>query len=487
MGVLSGIDKNIKVFDFFEELSNIPRGSGNIDAVSDYLVDFAKKRNLEYVQEDCKNVIIRKPATPGYEHIAPVMLQSHIDMVCEKNDDKEHDFLKDPLKLIIKDDYIYADKTTLGADNGVGVAYMLAVLDDKTLKAPMVEAIFTVDEETTMLGAYMLEPEHIKSKYMINIDSDEEGVILQGCAGGCSSLFTINASSIDAPKNTKPMRLAVTGLKGGHSGGEIDKNRGNSNLLMGRLLNVLRENNIEFYIAEINGGKKNNVIPRECICLIAIEAAKTELAKSVLSKYAQVIKQQLKGIDDNFVFTADEAAALKKCFDEKSTNQILDIILLAGNGVMQMSLDMPGLVETSSNLGVINTDKDKVLFSILSRSSIESALMDIVSKHKALSRLVGCDYENEKFYPGWRFNPDSKLAKISANVYKKMYKKAPRIEAIHAGVECGIILKKAPELDIISLGANLYDIHTPDEHMSISSVIRTYHYITGILEAMKDI
>lgn len=486
MGVLNSYDKNGKVFEIFEQISQIPRGSGEEKQISDFLVKFAKDRNLEYIQDEYNNVIIKKKASDGYENIAPVILQGHIDMVEEKNEGVDHDFKKDPLKLKVDGDIVSAEGTTLGGDNGIGVAYALSILDDDSLSHPAIEAVFTTEEETTMNGAEMLDASPLNAKYMINIDAEEEGVILMGSAGGASSMFTLPVKRKEDENFDKGLKIMIKGLKGGHSGMEIDQNRGNSNILMGRILDDLR-NASSFLIIGINGGKSDNAITRETVSEIAIKGEDLEKIKSEIMNSKEIIKKELKNIDDDFTVEIEEISLSSVPMDKKSTNSIIDILLVSPDGVQKMSVDMKGLVETSSNIGAVETDDENVYVKLLVRSSVDSAVVYLLKKFKAVARLTGAEFWHENPFPGWRFDPSSKLSKVAIKTHRRLFNEEPRVEAIHAGLECGILQNKLPELDIISIGPNITGAHSPEEQFSISSVQKMYEFLIGILEDMRNL
>lgn len=478
-----------EVFRYFEEISNIPRKSGDTKRISDYLVDFAKEHKLDFIQEACGNVIIRKPATSGYEHIGTVMLQGHMDMVCEKNNNIDHNFDTDPIELVIKDDYIYANNTTLGADNGVALAFGLAILADDNIKHPRLEAVFTVDEETTMLGANELAVQNLDAMYMINLDTENEDELLLSCAGGAKSLLKLPIEYTMLHGNSLNAIIKVRGLKGGHSGMDADKNRGNANVIMGRVLYEIN-GRVNFEMISINGGAKNNAIPRECDTSIVINEKNKADLEDIVRIVENVVKKELNGIDDDFRLEIEYTDKhIDRVLSTISKQKIIDLLMIYSSGVTQMSLDIKGLVETSNNLGVIVTDEKNALvtFNCAIRSSIDSQVQYIIKKHEAIANLSGATIVIESIYPGWKYNKNSRLRKLFADTYRQMYDKDMKLEAIHAGLECGIISKKMPDLDIISFGPNMYDIHTPNEHLSISSTKRTYEYLLKGLENMINI
>ncbi len=475
----------IDVFKYFEKLTQIPRGSGNEKEVSDYLVTFAKEHQLEYVQDSALNVVIRKKATPGFESSPAVVLQGHMDMVCEKNKEVEHDFNKDPLKLRIIDDMIYATDTTLGADNGIAVAMGLAILASDEYQHPDIELLVTTSEETGMDGAIALEPENLKGRILINIDSEEEGTLLVSCAGGRTAKTSIPAVLEAADANLVPYVVKIRGLKGGHSGMEIDKERGNSNKLMGRILmSILTET--DFRLSSLNGGSKHNAIPRETDAVILVRADDKALVENKISECEKMFKTELRTSDPDVrveleVLPDHPTEMLSK---ESTTNAVNYLYLLI-NGVTSMSMDIKGLVESSLNLGVIETLKDCIEFISSIRSSVRSLKDELTTRLVVTAKLNGGSVVTESDYPEWAYNPDSKIRTVFEDVYEKIYNKKPHITAIHAGLECGLFAEKFEQLDSISFGPNIYDVHTPNEHMSISSVQRMWEYLLEVLKNIK--
>ncbi len=486
--IMTDVLKNIQpveVFKYFEKLTQMPRGSGNEKGVSDYLVAFAKEHQLEYVQDPALNVIIRKKATPGLENSPAVVLQGHMDMVCEKNKDIEHDFTKDPLKLRIIDDMVYATDTTLGADNGIAVAMGLAILASDEYQHPPIELLVTTSEETGMDGAIALEPENLKGRILINIDSEEEGTLLVSCAGGCTAKTTIPAVLEATDAKLVPYLIKIRGLKGGHSGMEIDKERGNSNKLMGRILmSILSE--VDFRLSSLNGGSKHNAIPRESDAVILVRADDKTLVEKKISECEKMFKTELRTADPDvrveFEVLPDHP---KEMLSKESTINAVNYLYLLINGVTSMSMDIKGLVESSLNLGVITTLKDSIEFISSIRSSVRSLKNELTNRLVVTAKLNGGSVVTESDYPEWSYNPDSKIRTVFENVYEKMFKKKLQITAIHAGLECGIFAEKFERFDAISFGPNIYDVHTPNEHMSISSVQRMWEYLLEVLKNIK--
>lgn len=472
------------VFQYFEEISNIPRGSGNEKGISDYLLNFGKELGLESIQDEALNVIIKKPGTAGYENAPTVIIQGHMDMVCEKNNGVEHDFEKDPLKLRIVDDYIYATDTTLGADNGIAVAYAMAILASNDIPHPPIEVLLTTDEETGMSGAMAIKKENLQGKILINLDNEEEGYLLVSCAGGVRSTATLKIDDQDIT-NKKLIKINISGLKGGHSGMDIIKERGNSNKILGRVLKgLLRE--VKFNLVSLNGGSKNNAIPREAEAVIAVNSNDENAAIEVIKNWNHIIENELRAQDPGLKIEVSVAdIKVRKEFTDESTKKVVDLLYIYPNGINTKSTEIEGLVESSTNLGVLTTKEGVVEFDSAIRSSIPSLKEEIVLRSKTIVELFGGKFETTSDYPGWEYDPDSKVRDICQKVHKDMYGKEAKIVAIHAGVECGLFNEKLGNLDMISFGPNLYDVHTPDEHMSISSVKNCYEYLLGILKEIK--
>lgn len=475
-----------EVFKYFEELTQIPRGSGNEKEVSDYLVAFAKEHNLEVIQDKALNVIIKKKATQGYENSPSVIIQGHMDIVCEKNGDTEHDFEKDPLKLRVIDDMVYATGTTLGSDNGIAVAMGLAILASKEIAHPAIELVCTTEEETGMDGAASLDPKNVDGKILINIDSEEEGTFLVSCAGGLTAKTVIPVVLEAADKNLVTYSLRIRGLKGGHSGMEINKGRANSNKLMGRILMELNSL-VDFKIASINGGSKHNAIPREMDVVVLIKAEDKAKVQEKLTELENTFKNEFRTPDPAIRIEFEEMVSeIAKVFSTQTQNNVINYLYLVQDGINSMSMDIKGLVESSLNLGVVTTRENEVEFISAVRSSVRSLKMEVFSRIAALAEIVGGKVSTESNYPEWAYNPDSKIRTIFEETYRKINGKDAKIDAIHAGLECGLFGEKFNgELDMISFGPNLYDVHTPDEHMSISSVKRSWELLLEALKAIK--
>jgi len=473
-----------KVFRYFEELTRIPRGSGNEKEVSDYLVKFARERGLEVIQEECLNVIIKKPGTKGYENAPTVILQGHMDMVCEKYADVDHDFNKDPIPLVIDGDFIKTKGTTLGADNGIAVAMAMAILDSDDISHPPLEVLITVDEETGMVGALNVNPENLKGKMLINLDSEEEGKFLTSCAGGIDSVITLPIDWKDSMDNYKAYKIRIKGLFGGHSGAEIDKCRANANKLMGRLLNTLYRN-MDLYLSDLKGGAKINAIPRDSEAVILMNPEHISSFEKIIEDYKAIFSNEYKTADPNIRVEIESVENPKRAFSKETTDKAIKLLMLIPNGVHSMSADIDGLVESSSNLGVVTTDNENVTFNTSIRSSVRTIRYAIQERIEALVEILGVNNVFKSGYPEWEYNPDSKIREICVESYEKLYGKKPEITAIHAGLECGMFKERLGELDMISLGPDMRNVHTPEEALSISSTKRTYELLVEILKNIK--
>ncbi|HYE82951.1 MAG TPA: aminoacyl-histidine dipeptidase [Clostridia bacterium] len=474
-----------EVFRYFEEISAIPRGSGNEKQISDYLVGFAGEHELEVIQDEALNIIIKKPASEGYENAPVVILQGHMDMVCEKNKGTVHDFDKDPIKLRVVDDMIYAYGTTLGADDGIAMAYALALLASKDLPHPGLEVLITSDEENTMSGAPALDAGKLKGKLLINLDSEEEGRFLVSSAGGLKAKMIIPVKWEMAPQKLTAFRLGIGGLKGGHSGVEIDKGRGNANKLMGRLLkNIGKE--CELHIAEINGGLKSNAIPREAEVLLLTDSGNRVKLEAAIKEQELVFRNELRTADPDIHINFENAAdKVEKVFSKETADRVIASLVLLPNSIQTMSMEIAGLVESSTNLGVVNTTENEIWIINEIRSSVRSLKRNIFNQVETLAGVIGSSVTVESDYPEWEYNPDSKLRPLFTKVYKEKYNTEPEIVAIHAGLECGVFMNKIEGLDAISLGPDMHDVHTPNEHLCISSTERVYELLLAALKDMK--
>lgn len=464
---------------YFNETTKIPHGSRNEKALSDYVVEFAKAHNLKYVQDHVWNVIVYKDATEGYEDAAPLILQAHLDMVCEKNKDSNHDFEKDPLKLIVKDGILTADGTTLGADDCTGVAYMLAILEDESLPHPALECIFTTMEEIGLLGAMELDPANIHGHRMISLDGGGENCTMLTSAGGCRVDLI---KQIEWEDNQDACyNIAVRGLLGGHSGGEIHKEKGNANHLMGRIVKELMIAGVELQLVSFSGGLKENAIPRESDVVFASKTSYDEIRK-LIDAIEKDIKEELEFSDAGFRIELSEAASEKKmtlaCSDD-----VIDYVYFMPNGFQHRSMAIEGLTLTSLNLGVVASDEKEILLRTSIRSALESGIEHLVRVLSSLAKRMGFEIQVSARYPGWNYSKVSPMRDIFAEVVKEIYGTELNLIAAHGGCECGVFKGLVPDMDIISVGPKSAYIHTPDEQLDLASFDRAYHLLCSIVSA----
>lgn len=475
-----------QVFYYFEEISRIPHGSGNMKAISDYCAEFARKHQLEYYQDEAMNVVIKKPASKGYETLPALMIQGHMDMVCEKNSDTNFDFDKDGLKLVVENGYVHADNTTLGGDDGIAVAMCLAILEDNQLAHPDLEIVLTTEEETGMDGAIYLHTDDLKSRYLLNLDSEDEGHILSGSAGGLKvrAILPVEFTSMEGYCTN----IRITGLKGGHSGMEIQRYRANANVLMGRLLLRLHKF-LNFGINQAGGGLKDNAIPREAFLRLVLRPEDMERFTELFEGFCGEIQHEFTANDPDISFEIDNKKVLETydVLNPPSMEKFIYLLFNSPNGIQTMSPTLKELPESSLNLGIIKCNGDSMEFCWSVRSSVKSLKELIADKLQYTTELMGGAFIVEGNYPEWEYRPHSKFRSLLMDVYEEMYSKPAIVETIHAGVECGIFAEKIPGIDIVSIGPDMEDIHTPKERLSIESVRRTYAYVCRILEKFKDI
>ena len=470
-----------RVFYYFEELCKIPHGSGNTKQISDYLVSFAKEHGLEYVQDEMNNVVIYKPATEGYEDAPAVILQGHMDMVCEKRPDVDHDFTKDPLNISVKDGYVTANGTTLGGDDGIAVAYGLALLESTELAHPALEVLITVDEEIGLLGAEGFDCSALKGKRLINLDSEAEGSLWISCAGGLSGISTIPVQRVEAEDQEAAVKS--TGLMGGHSGAEIDKKRANANVLMGRFLYTLQKE-AAYEIISLAGGQKDNAITREADAELLVEDVNA--VKACAEKVQKGFREEYAGTDEGITIEiTDLGASSARVLHPTSREKVLFFLMEVPFGIQKMSGSIDGLVETSTNIGIVKLGEDEFLGSSSVRSSVEAAGAALSDKICYLTEFLGGDYTVQGAYPAWEYRKDSPLRDQMVEVYEEMYGEKPNVVAIHAGLECGLFYKKIEGLDCVSLGPNMKDIHTSEEVLDIASTERVWKYLVKVLESLK--
>lgn len=479
MGVLAGLEP-APVFHYFEEICNIPHGSGNEEQISNYIKEFADKRGLSCIQDEWNNIIIVKEATEGYEEEETMILQGHMDMVAVKEAESSLDMTKDALRLEVNGDYISAKESSLGGDDGIAVAYALALLDSHDIAHPRLEVVLTVGEEVGMDGAREMDLSMLKGRRMLNLDNEEEGVLLTSCAGGAGAdckLF------VDLEKRRGTLfDIQVGGLQGGHSGAEIHKEGGNANCLMGRVLDALVQETSASLVS-LEGGLADNAIPILCRATIVAAEGEEDTCLSIVSKIEKDIQSELAIKDKNVAISINkQESAEVECLKSESMKKTVEYILAMPNGIQAMSADVKGLVETSLNLGIMKLDKDTLILQYAIRSSIDSAKEALIRKVKCISSLAGAEVEIKGDYPGWAYRKDSPLRDKMIRIYEEMYGKKPEVQAIHAGLECGLFSGKIPGLDCISYGPDMKNIHTTEEVLSISSVKRVWEYILEILK-----
>lgn len=470
MGKLGNI-RSERVFHYFEEICAIPHGSGDTAKISDYCVRFAKDHGLEFIKEEIGNVIIKKPATSGKEDCPAVILQGHLDMVCEKAADIDFDFTKDALDVDVDGDFVFAHGTTLGGDNGIAVAMCLALLEDDTIAHPPIEALFTVDEETGMYGAQALDGSLLSGRKLINIDSEEEGIFTVSCAGGVRAELTL---PVEYEINDLPcFKVTVDGLKGGHSGVEIHKGRLNSNKTAAAFLSTLQN----FKLVSINGGMKDNAIPVLTEIIVATDGDITNNAEAF-------VKNNATATDPDLKVTVIKTEKSEKCFTTDATQKAVEFLCGVPNGIIKWSDNIENLVETSLNLGVLTTNENAVVASFALRSSVNGDNLKLLDTLNEYALKFGGKMLSEGHYPAWEYRKESNLRDTMCCVYEKMTGKAPLVVAIHAGLECGLLSEKLPGLDAVSIGPNMFDIHTCRERLSISSAERVYNYLIKLLEEL---
>ena len=473
-----------QVFYYFEEICKIPHGSGNTRQISDYLVNFAKDHGFDYVQDELNNVVIYKPATPGYENAPTVILQGHMDMVCEKRPDVEHDFTKDRLKLSVENGFVSANGTTLGGDDGIAVAYALALLDSKDLPHPALEVLITVDEEIGLLGAVDFDCSVLKGRRMINLDSEAEGSLWISCAGGLSAVSHIPVLRTDA--EGEKLQIRICGLMGGHSGSEIDKKRANANVLMGRFLYGLKRE-AYYEIISLAGGQKDNAITRESLCEILVSEEDIAAVKAYAARVQDGLREEYSGSDNGISVQITEAGHESvQVLHPTSREKILFYLMEIPFGIQKMSSNIEGLVETSTNIGIVRLSEDEFFASSGVRSSVEAARDALSDKIQYLTEFLGGEYEAQGAYPAWEYRKESPLRDKMVSVYEDMYGQKPAVVAIHAGLECGLFYKKIDGLDCVSLGPDMKDIHTSEELLDIASTERVWNYLVKVLKELKD-
>ena len=471
------------VFHFFEDLTRIPHGSRNTKAISDYCAAFARARGLWVYQDELNNVIIKKPASAGYEAAPAVILQGHLDMVAEKTPESPIDMTKDALALRVEGDYVSADGTTLGGDDGIAIAMALAAMDDKTLRHPRIEAVFTVDEEVGMDGAFALDCSDLKGKKLLNLDSEEEGVFTVSCAGGVRLDCTLELKQESAADMTG-YRVTISGLKGGHSGMNIKDGRGNANCLMARTLYSAMERCPSLRVSDLTGGQFDNVICLRNDALVALSAADAPAFEAFIKEFDATLKNEY-AVTDGGISLVCEKADVPAAFSAADTSRLLHVLLALPQGVQEMSADFPGLVQTSLNLGVMRTDEHGVKCSFSVRSCIASQKDMLIQRVKAIVEFGGGTVGERSNYPGWQYDRDSALRKEIEAVYRDLTGRDGKIEATHGGLECGLLIEKIPGLDAVSMGPELHDVHSVNERLNVASTARVYELVCEVLKRSK--
>jgi len=480
MAVLEGIAPE-RVFRYFEEISAIPRGSGNMDKIASYCMDFAEKQGLKAVRDDADNVIIYKPASKGFENAEPVILQGHLDMVCQKTEESNIDFEKDGIELMIEGDYVTANGTTLGADNGIAVAMVMAILEDKDAKHPAIEALFTTDEEIGMIGAGRLNGSLFSGKKLINLDAEEPELLTVSCAGGSDFVMEIPVQ----PETMQGTRVTITvkGLYGGHSGVEIHKGRVNANVLMGRVLNFAKSVS-DYRLISVNGGDKANAIP--LLHKAELVVGDGNAFAGAITPYMETVKAEISDREPGFIYeisVGDEG--VYAVMDQDAQNKVTFVLHAAPDGVQDMSVTIPELVETSLNMGILTTEADKVTMHFALRSNKKTALVALEDKLLAMAKFVGVKAETFGHYPPWEFKENSDLQKLYKETYKEKMGVEPKVVAIHAGLECGVLSDKIPGLDCIAIGPEAKDVHTVHEAVRISSIEEIYEIVKNLLKKCR--
>lgn len=478
--------KPAAVFHYFEEICQVPRPSKKEEKIVAYLKEFGKKHNLETKVDEVGNVLIKKPASKGMENCKTVVLQSHVDMVCEKNNNVSHDFLTDPIETIIDGEWMKANGTTLGADNGIGVATELAILADDTLEHGPIECLFTIDEETGLTGAFALKEGFMNGDILLNLDSEDEGELFIGCAGGIDSVAEFNYYEADVPDGYFFCKIEVKGLKGGHSGGDIHLGRANANKILNRFL-TLAFNKYDLYLCEIDGGNLRNAIPREAHAIIAIPEAHKHDLRTDLNVFTAEVQAEYAVTDPDMELILSSEPARAKAIDADTTQRLLQTLYAVPHGVYAMSQDIPGLVETSTNLASIKMKPGNIIrIETSQRSSTASSKQDIANMVRTVFEMGGAVVTFGEGYPGWKPNTHSEILEIATASYKRLFGVDAQVKAIHAGLECGLFLDKYPSLDMISFGPTLQGVHSPDERMLIPTVEKFWLHLTDILKHIPE-
>lgn len=473
------------VWQCFDEITKVPRPTHHLDKMKAFLTGWAEKHNIPYAVDEVGNVVMRKPATPGHESAPTIILQGHQDMVAEKIPASKHDFMNDPIETIVDGEWVRANGTTLGADNGMGCAAAMAVLLDDTLEHGPIECLFTVDEEQGLIGANGLQPGFVTGEILLNLDSEEMGQLIIGCAGGKVTIATLPYIRVAAPEGEIFFKVSIGGLKGGHSGMEIGLGRANANQQLARFL-VECEEDIAFTIAEIDGGGLANAIPRDAHAIIGLAAADVAKLEKKVAEFDKTIHAEFAPVENpDFHFACEQVESREEVIDNETAHRLIKAIFACPSGVQGMSHAIEGLIETSDNLASVKmVDGDKIEITIHQRSSVDSRRDEIADRVKAIFELVGASVAFDDAYVGWAPNPESKVLKVAVSSYEDIFHKEPKVEALHAGLECGLFLEKMPALDMVSFGPTLKDIHSPGEKANIKSVGEFWQLLTEILRRL---
>ena len=470
------------VFHYFAEICKVPRPSKKEEKIIAYLQAFGKKHNLETLTDEVGNVLIKKAATPGMENRKTIVLQSHVDMVCEKNNDVQHDFLNDPIETEIDGEWLKAKGTTLGADNGIGVATELAILADDTIAHGPLECLFTIDEETGLTGAFALKEGFMNGDILLNLDSEDEGELFIGCAGGIDTVAQFAYQEVDVPAGYFCCKVQVKGLKGGHSGGDIHLGRGNANKILNRFLSQTLKK-YDMYLCEIDGGNLRNAIAREAHAVIALPEADKHAVRADLNIFAAEVQAEYNVTDPDLQLLMESEAPRTKAIDKDTTKRLLQAIYAVPHGVYAMSQDIPGLVETSTNMASVKMKPGNIIrIETSQRSSTASSKRDMNTMVRTVFEMAGAEVSSGEGYPGWKPNPHSEILEIATASYKRLFGVDAKVKAIHAGLECGLFLDKYPTLDMISFGPTLQGVHSPDERMLIPTVQKFWDHLLDILK-----
>ena len=471
------------VFRYFEEICQVPRPSKKEEKIVAYLKQFAESHGFDYKVDEVGNVLIKKGATPGYENRKTVVLQSHVDMVCEKNNDVTHDFMNDPIRTVIDGDWLRAEGTTLGADNGIGVATELAVLTDDTLEHGPIECLFTIDEETGLTGAFALKEGFMNGDILLNLDSEDEGELFIGCAGGVDSVGELHYEEVAVPADYFACKIAVKGLKGGHSGGDIHLGRANANKILTRFLSQAMARYPQLLISEIDGGNLRNAIAREAHAVVALPEAHKHDLRADLNVFAAQVQAEYAVVDPDMTLIMESEPLPAKAIDPDTARRLVQLLYATPHGVYAMSQDIPGLVETSTNLASVKMKPGQIIkIETSQRSSTASAKEDMAAMVRTVFEMAGAKVSHGDGYPGWKPNPHSEILEVTAESYKRLFGVEAKVKAIHAGLECGLFLDKYPHLDMISFGPTLQGVHSPDERMLIPTVQKFWDHLVDILK-----